>query len=123
MVDEVCKDSVDKNLPGELSLGTQLFRKNGKFYFMAHKKLYLLGKKIYLGKCCSFDYENMEVQAGRYWWVHSLKSLLGSRVKHNTNLLSCTYFSGIQITGDMISLGYGVNDVDYGFSIHKYTDL
>jgi len=123
MGDGVCKDKVNKNLPRDLSLGTQPFRKNGKFYFMAHKKLYLFRKKIYLGKCCGFDYENMEIEPGKYWWIHSLKSLLGSKVKHNTNLQSCTYFSGIQISGDMISLGYGVNDVECGFSTHNYADL
>ena len=90
---------------------------------MAHRKLHLLRKKIYLGKCCAFNFENLEMEAGKFWWVHSLKSMFGSRIKHNTNLLSCTYFSGIQISGNMISLGYGVNDIGYGFSTHNFTDM
>ena len=42
--------------------------------------------------------------------VHSPESLLGSAVKHNTNLYSCTYFSGLQASDSGIALGYGINE-------------
>ena len=48
--------------------------------------------------------------------VHSRDSVQGSGVKHNSNLLSCTYFSGLQASDSGITLGYGINDVDFGFS-------
>ena len=47
-----------------------------------------------------------------------MDSISGSRIKHNTNLHSCTYFSGLQVQGDLVRIGYGVNDIDYGASVH-----
>ena len=49
--------------------------------------------------------------------------MVGSKIKHNTNLFSCTYFSGIHTKSDLIQLGYGVNDVAFGFSRHKFREL
>jgi hypothetical protein len=65
----------------------------------------------------------MVVTLGSAWFVHSPESLLGDSVKHNTNLYSCTYFSGLQASDNRLSLGYGVNDVDFGFSTYSISDL
>ena len=111
------------SLPRDLTIGTQLSKQDHRYHFIAHRKLRLLGKKIYLGKHCALDLRARRVSSSRYWLVHSLKDLLGSRTRHNTNLLSCTYFSGIQATGERLSLGYGVNDVRACFSTHRITDL
>lgn len=101
----------------KLSIGTQLYLHEGKYYFVAHRKFF--GKfrtKVYLGRLCVLDPKNAKIEAGRDWLIHSLRSLLGAKKKHNTALLSCTYFSGLQISQGSVRLGYGVNDVTYGFS-------
>jgi hypothetical protein len=111
------------NLPGNLTIGTQLSKIGGKYCFVAHKKVYVRGKKMYLGKFCVLNFEDMTISPGKYWLVHSLKSLFGAKIKTNTNLFSCTYFSGIQTFNETIKLGYGVNDVDFGFSTKNFEDL
>ena len=113
----------DNNLLNDLTIGTQLFNSDDKYYFIAHKKLHFLKKKIYLGKFCELDFSNKQIKTGKHWLVHSFKSLFGSRIKHNTNLLSCTYFSGIQVSDSSIKLGYGINDIEFGFSNHKLGEL
>lgn len=123
MEDYFCEKGTNEDVPRNLSIGTQLAGLDGRYYFVAHKKLYFLRKKIYLGKLCVFDFKNKKIRAGKFWLIHSLKSLLGSRPKHNTNLLSCTYFSGIQASPGCIRLGYGINDLETGFSAHATDDL
>jgi len=107
----------------DLTIGTQLFFLNDQYYFMAHRKRYFRNKKIYLGRFVAFDFGKKTITPGKYWLVHSIRSLLGSRIKHNTNLFSCTYFSGLQIAHKSIKLGYGINDVGFGFSRHDFGDL
>lgn len=46
----------------------------------------------------------------------TLAIVLSWKREHNTNLLSCTYFSGIQAFNNHIKLSYGINDVDFQFS-------
>ena len=90
----------------------------GRVNFVSHQKRLVADKKVYLGRLCRFDAERRSVSAGRYWLSHSMDSIRGSRVKHNTNLYSCTYFSGLQVEDDLVRIGYGINDVDYGASVH-----
>ena len=90
---------------------------------MAHRKYVLTHKKVYLGRLCALDPIHMTVTLGDSWLAHSHGSLLGSEVKHNTNLFSCTYFSGLQASDTGITLGYGVNDVDFGFSTYRHGEL
>jgi hypothetical protein len=110
-------------MPINLTLGTQVFKSGHRHYFVAHHKLAFLRKKVYVGKLCSLDFEHRRVELGSRWLAHSPKSLLGSRIKHNSNLLSCTYFSGLQVVASTVHLGYGINDVDCGFSTHDLSDL
>jgi len=114
LVDHVRRQEAD--LPHDLTLGTQASWHAGRYYFMAHRKYALRKKKVYLGRLCALDFGNTSVTAGEDWMIHSPESLLGSAVKHNTNLFSCTYFSGLQASDSGIALGYGINDVDFGFS-------
>ncbi|MFC1851371.1 hypothetical protein ACFL27_14330 [candidate division CSSED10-310 bacterium] len=107
----------------DLTIGTQLSHIDDEYCFIAHKKTYFLKKKIYVGRFCTFDFKNKEINSGKYWLAHSLRSMFGSRIKHNTNCFSCIYFSGMQVTNDLIKLGYGVNDVGFGFSKHKLGEL
>ena len=105
------------------TIGTQLFKAKGEYFFVAHRKLSIFKKKFYVGKLCMFDFHQREIRKGKCWLVHSLRSLLGCLPKHNTNLLSCTYFSGLQINKNRLLLGYGVNDVKACFSSHKLTEF
>jgi hypothetical protein len=65
----------------------------------------------------------MSITAAADWMVHSPESLLGSAVRHNDNLFSCTYFSGLQASEAGVALGYGINDVEFGFSRYEYEAL
>ena len=104
------------DIPSDLTIGTQPFKYQDRYYFMAHRKYFLNNKKVYLGRLCSLDPGSMNVASDRTWMAHSPDSLGGTEPRHNTNLHSCTYFSGLQITDSVVTLGYGVNDVDFGFS-------
>jgi len=123
MEDYYCEAKKNNSFSNDLTIGTQLSKLENKYYFIGHKKLYFLRKKIYIGKFCELDFNRKKINSGKYWLVHSLKSVLGSTTKDNKNLFSCTYFSGIQVSKDSVKLGYGVNDVIYGFSTHKLEDL
>jgi len=113
----------DRHLPEDLTIGTQLSSFQEQYCFVAHKKRIFKNRKIYLGRFCTFDLAKKTITPGKYWLVHSLKSLLGARIKHNTNLFSCTYFSGLQASGDLVKFGYGINDITYGFSAHRFDEL
>ena len=113
----------NSSFSNDLTIGTQLAHINDEYGFIAHKKIYFQEKKIYTGRFCTFNFKNKEIVIGKDWLAHSLGSMLGNRIKHNTNLFSCTYFSGIQAANDVIKLGYGVNDVEFAFSKHKLREL
>jgi hypothetical protein len=100
----------------DLTLGTQPVRYADRHYFMAHRKYLFRQKKLYLGRLCALDTAERAVTLADTWMAHSPQSLLGNAVKHNSNLFSCTYFSGLQASSSGLSLGYGINDVDFGFS-------
>jgi hypothetical protein len=112
-----------ETLGQDLSIGTPLSGSDGKYSFVGHKKIFLGRKKIYLGRFCQFDFHGKKISLGKNWLVHSMRSLLGSTTKHNDNLISCTYFSGIQESESSVSLGYGINDVAWGFSVHQKDSL
>lgn len=101
-----------------LSIGTQFLDSGREMYFIAHRKLYLLGKRMYVGLPLSLDVgaSELRIVRGNQYLIHSVSSLLGSRVKLNKNLISCTYFSGIDEVDGKIILSYGVNDTAYGFA-------
>ena len=122
MEDHYCEKG-DSNFSNDLTIGTQLFEHKDKYYFIAHKKFYFLRKKIYIGKFCTLNFNKKKIITGKYWLAHSLRSLFGSSIKYNTNLFSCTYFSGLQVSSDSIKIGYGVNDIAYGFSTHRLKEL
>ena len=106
----------------DVTIGTQLSEWGGKYYLMAHKKYRAKAKKLYLGKSCCFDFDSRTVKFGGNWFSHSEESLYGHEKKHNDKLFSCTYFSGIQVIDESVVIGYGINDVDYGFSAHPLAE-
>ena len=117
----------DATLPDDLTLGTQPSRMGNRYYFMAHRKYKLRWqnqrRKVYLGRPCMLDPGTMKISLGGDWMVHSVEALSGSETRPNSNLHSCTYFSGLQASQSGIRLGYGINDLDFGFSHHTFAEL
>jgi hypothetical protein len=103
------------------ALGSQLAaldKVGHQFALIAHRKFHLNKRRIYLGLPIQIrrDREGQTLVPGRRYLAHSLKSLLGDSPRHNPNLLSCTYFSGLAVAGDRAVLAYGVNDVSAAFA-------
>ena len=122
MDDYYCGEKLS-DISEDFTIGTQLSRFDDKYYFIGHSKSVFLKKKIYLGRLGVFDFKNKEIRYGNHWLSHSFGSLFGSSIKHNKNLFSCTYFSGLQVFKDSVKIGYGINDIDTGFSTHKLEEL
>lgn len=107
------KDSNDKT---PYSIGTQLVLESKNNYtFIAHKKISRKGKRLYFGKTFTLDCNNSYVlKPSKYFSIHSIKSLFGSKFKFNRNLISCTYFSGLyKLNESEYLVGYGINDTDW----------
>jgi hypothetical protein len=101
-----------------LTIGSQAVEHNGGLGLIAHEKWTFLRWRSYFGRwvriCDLTGRFSAEVSAKRLYF--SNRSLLGARNRHNKNLLSCTYFSGLTVEDDRALLGYGINDVSAGFS-------
>ena len=106
----------------ELSIGTQLtFADAHTAYLVAHEKPGLLGKRGYVGRLVrlTFDPQGkaaLALSGARL--IHSYRKLLSSTKRHNPNLLWATYFAGAVLAdnSDILSLSYGINDVEFGFA-------
>lgn len=98
--------------------GSQIVNYEGYKYLIGHKKIFLRGKRIYLGRMLRFNFSNrnLALDLSKKYIFHSIGSLCGSKTKHNPNLLSCTYFSGLSLYGSKILMSYGINDIDFNFS-------
>lgn len=96
------------------SLGTQPIFHQGRWYFIGHRKRYIRSKRWYVGEMWSFGQEGVGFGDFRKEggpWAHSLYGLLGFGSKRNPNLLSCTYFSGLEWMEESgWCAGYGLND-------------
>jgi hypothetical protein len=120
---EFTQEFQEVNLPPQsrhrqLTIGSQAVLKNNKLYMMAHEKRYFMNKRCYVGVpiCIQKENQNYVRIVSKKRFFHSYLSLLGSLQKHNKNLWSCTYFSGLQIKKDNnVILGYGINDLKYSF--------
>lgn len=96
------------------SIGTPLIELNKNFGFIAHRKIMIKGKLIYLGKPCKLEINNeFNLFVNRKILFHSLRSLFGNKFKFNKNLISCSYFSGISKVGEGLVIGYGINDLKW----------
>lgn len=115
---------VSENQPKtSLSIGTQLIPTEKGYVFIAHRKITFFSKRMYYGIPVILQKDDigyhLSVQK-KMRLIHSMASLLGSKIKHNKNLLSCTYFSGISPVADNhLVVGYGINDVDFSFALLK----
>ncbi len=109
-----------------LSIGTPLIKlREGEFGLIAHRKIGVFGKRLYYGvptKVSKIE-NGYQTSTSNLKMAHDFSSLFGARTKHNKNLISCTYFSGICMHEDELLLGYGINDVTYSFATLKTTDL
>ena len=101
-----------------ITLGSQPVWLSGsgtKMAVIAHRRHYFRGKRVYTGRPAILDLEAQTARWAKTPWFHSFRALLGDDVRHNPNLLSCTYFSGLSIYGQNMIVSYGINDV--GFAI------
>lgn len=102
----------------QLTIGTQPVCLPGypdRLALIAHRRSYFRRKRVYTGRSVVVDLRESRAIIGKYPMLHSLAALLGSKVRHNPNLLSCTYFSGMVIKENNAYVTYGINDV--GFSV------
>jgi len=107
--------------PGQasgLSIGPQAVVRGSDLHLIAHEKWHVGSWRAYVGRSAIIrrDGPTPELVLSPRRLVHSARSMLGSRTKHNRHLLSCTYFSGLAIEDGRALLAYGVNDVDFGFA-------
>ncbi len=100
-----------------LTIGTPVSGQDGNYFLVGHRELDWGRKKISLGRLCRFDFGTGRVKAARTWLIHSLRSLLGANAKHTTS------FSGLQRSGSLLRLGYGINEGGWGFSCQPIESL
>lgn len=98
---------------------------DGRFVTIVHRKKQFFRKRLYVGQVAVMSpaEEGYDVTLLPDMLAHSGASLLGERPKHNKNLLSCTYFSGLSIENDTALISYGVNDLRAGFAEVTTTSL
>jgi hypothetical protein len=106
---------------GALTIGTQLAPLDAEardFATIVHRKFYWRGKRAYLGLPARLRCEDdsYSVTIGRRYLGHSFRALFGDDIRHNRNLLSCTYFSGLIVADGRTLIGYGINDVAANFA-------
>lgn len=101
-----------------LSIGSQIVEFEHGHGLIAHRKIHLFRKRLYYGVPVNIRLINGEyvVKICSQKLIHNYRSLLGSRIKHNRNLISCAYFSGLEMVEDQVIVGYGVNDVSFSFA-------
>ena len=104
-----------------LTLGSQLASLDSAgsdFGVVVHRKLYWGKKRAYLGLPGRVrrDGDKYAIAFGQRYLAHSPRALLGSRIRHNPHLISCTYISGLIVEDGRAILGYGINDVEAGFA-------
>ena len=66
-----------------------------------------------LGKVFHFNTNNFTLTQQSSFLAHSIVSLFGNKIKLNPNLISCTYFSGLQSYKKKWIISYGVNDIQW----------
>lgn len=103
----------------DLTIGTQLsFADPQTAYLIGHQKVVIGRKRAYLGRPVRVDLSEgrFAVRAGDARLIHSYRALVPPRDRHNPNLISATYFSGLVAREDRFLLGYGINDLTYSFA-------
>ncbi len=115
----------EMSLPRRYSLATQPIRFNDWHYLIAHYKILIGRKRLYLGRFIRIDQSQglpSALAVGRNFLAHDIKSLFGSKEKHNKNLISCSYFSGLCWNDDSLLVSYGINDLTYNIAALEKID-
>ena len=105
-----------------LSIGTQMtFANATTAYLVAHEKPGVFGKRGYVGRLVRLtfdDHAEAAISLGRARLIHSYRKLIPEKKRHNPNLLWAVYFAGAVLddNSEMLSLSYGINDVEFGFA-------
>nr|WP_319517575.1 hypothetical protein [uncultured Martelella sp.] len=93
-------------------------------HVIAHQRFVLLRKRTYLGRALGITLSGTpQITSVGPLLAHSPVSMLGSRIRHNRNLISCTYFSGLRISEGRALLSYGINDTDFNLAETSYEDI
>lgn len=101
------------------TIGTQLVKRGGDFYLIAHEKIFLITKLIYFGRLVKLEKRDngFIIKAiSKKRLIHSYLSVFGRFKKHNKSLISCTYFSGLCAVDDSLLVSYGINDLNYNIA-------
>lgn len=113
--------------PRRMTIGTQPVRvSSGELVLIAHERFTVAGKRAYVGRALRIGDDaqgdaDLTISSRRL--VHSYAAAMPRRGVHNPNLLSATYFSGLDIVGETLRMSYGVNDVDFGIADVKEAAL
>jgi hypothetical protein len=110
---------VSSSLSRPLSLGTQPMVDGDRRVLISHEKILIGGRRMYFGRAVSiegFGTDSVTIRASADRLIHNIGSALPRRRLLNKNLLSATYFSGIDSEGDDILLGYGINDAAFSIA-------
>jgi len=116
----------DSEAGADLSIGTQLIAHGGEHRLIAHEKVYDEGKRSYYGRAVSIagvGTDDVTVRASPRRLIHTRRDAEPREGVHNPNLLSATYFSGLEQRGSRIVLGYGINDIAAGIARVRGTSL
>ena len=121
---EPCSEAAPSSF-GDLSIGTQLCEFGDRHVLVAHEKWRVATMRAYLGRWVSIENLRREpsVSVSRRRLYHSRRDLLGGSPRHNKHLLSCTYFSGMQVEDGRALLSYGINDLRCGFADVRVSQL
>ncbi|MGO2467405.1 MAG: hypothetical protein ACTH7O_11820 [Microbacterium gubbeenense] len=116
----------DSDKGADLSIGTQLIADGGAHRLIAHEKVYVEGKRSYYGRAVTIEgvgTDDVAVRVAPRRLIHTLRDAEPREGVHNPNLLSATYFSGLERRGSGVVLGYGINDIASGIARVRGTSL
>jgi hypothetical protein len=110
---------IDGRFP-RLHIGSQPLRIDGdRALVAANQQVPLPGlpRKIYFGRIAELDLGTGRLsRLSRTGLVHSWRSTLPQRKRHNPGLFSATYFAGLSSADDELLVGYGINDIHFGIA-------
>lgn len=103
----------------QLTIGTQPAVTAKGLVLMAHERVTIGRRRAYLGRPMRIETDSSGTSTAvlsPHRFVHSISSMLPRRGAHNRNLLSATYFSGLDVLGGTVRLSYGINDLGFGIA-------
>ena len=93
---------------------------HNRFVVAANQQIPLRGlrKKLYVGRVAELDIHPSALltRISPVRLIHSYRDSLPGRPRHNPNLISATYFSGLEAREGSYLLSYGINDLRFGIA-------